>query len=91
MHSAPKLTPAVMSRMENHYHELSSHNLCGLVWAGAVLGDLEPSAFEAANKLLADRHLQDFTARVSRWPKTGTAWFPEPDLANAECDLYLLG
>ena len=76
MHVAPQLAPAVMSRMENHYYELSSQNLCGLIWAGAVLEELAPSAFEAATQLLAERHLQDFTARVSYIKLSG----PRPGL-----------
>ena len=64
-HPAPQLAPAVLSRIENHYHELSTTNLCGLVWAGAVLEELQPSVFEAANTLLSARPLQEFTARVS--------------------------
>lgn len=64
MHAAPRLAPAVLHRLENHYQSLSTTNLCGLVWAGAVLEELQPSVFEAANLLLSKRPLQDFTARV---------------------------
>ena len=69
-HPAPQLAPAVLSRIENHYHELSTTNLCGLVWAGAVLEELQPSVFEAANTLLSARPLQEFTARASNSTKS---------------------
>lgn len=56
--------PKVLKQLKGRYQELSVYGLCGLVWGAAVLGDLQPQAFDAANRLLECRTLEEFTARV---------------------------
>jgi hypothetical protein len=68
MHEAPRLLPAVMTKMEGHYSDLGAAGLCGLIWAAAVLRTLKPATFQAACTMLDDRGLQEFTSRVHPEP-----------------------